>query len=81
MTVWVCTQQDIEMESKNKPPFRYTAHLPESKSDPVPCALKEKVEQQLQRLENEGIIYKVSERTGLPQQCWSQRERWFTESV
>ena len=37
------------------------------KARPVPCALKEKVEQELQRLEDEGIIYKVTERTGPPQ--------------
>jgi len=48
---------------------------------PLPCDLKEKVEQELQRLEKEGVIYNVSQMTGLPEWRWSLRKMIHWECV
>lgn len=42
---------------------------------PLPYDLKEKVEQELQRLEKEGVIYKVS------QSDWPAEWRWFLRKI
>ena len=47
------SMKPIQVREGAQPPFL--------KARPVPYALKEKVEQELQRLEDEGIIYKVSQ--------------------
>ena len=58
-----CLKRDMDTSNCIKPPFRSVkVHKPQFlKARPVPYALKEKVEQQLQRLEDKGIIYKVSQ--------------------
>ena len=44
------------------------------KARPIPYALKEKVEQELKRLEDEGINYKASQSDWAAQWCWSPRK-------
>ena len=57
----LCLKVDMDTLSSLKLPLRFRTKPIFLKARLVPYALKDKVEQELQRLEEEGIIYKVNQ--------------------